>query len=65
MKKLKKTEKKLVPKGPDLSMYRSGQETIAREYYILRDDVFDFLGVFNASASQHTNFADLQLSNEK
>lgn len=44
MKKLKKAEKELIPKVPDMFIYRSGQETIAREYHILRDDVFGFLG---------------------
>lgn len=42
MKKLKKAEKELIPKVPDMFIYRSGQETIAREYHILRDDVFGF-----------------------
>ncbi len=65
MKKLKKIERKLTPDDPDVLAYRSGQEVIAREYYVLRNDVFDFLGVFNSTPAQHTQFADLHLTHEE
>lgn len=63
MKKLKKNEKSVILNGPDLSAYKAKGEAIAREYFVLRDDVFEFLGVFT-TASQHATLANLQLTNE-
>lgn len=63
MKKLKKIEKRLT-NGPNLSIYSSSPKKVSREYFVLRKDVFDFLGIFNSTNAEHKKFAELQLTNE-